>query len=165
MDDIVSFVSFIRKPLIVTVGVAFFLFGCGSDRNDWPMWRYNPERQASADVSLPDNPELLWTRQLEEPERCWPFQYEDYFTGGNPDQIGKLAFDVSYEPVVGEGKLFVPSMVSDRVTAYSARNGKELWRYYVDGPVRFAPVYDSGKVYFVSDDGYLYCLDAGSGEL
>ncbi|MFP4620930.1 MAG: PQQ-binding-like beta-propeller repeat protein [Bacteroidales bacterium] len=165
MDDIVSFVSFIRKPVVVTVGIAFFLFGCGSDRNDWPMWRYNPERQASADIFLPDNPELLWTRQLEDPERCWPFQYEDYFTGGNPDQIGKLAFDISYEPVAGEGKLFVPSMVSDRITAYSAKNGKELWRHYADGPVRFAPVYDSGRVYFVSDDGYLYCLDAGSGEL
>ena len=158
-----------KLPLKLT-GLLFIILGlssCTSDSSkfDWPMWRYDPGRRAFADISLPDDPELIWTRQMEEPKRCWPFQYENYFTSGNPDQIGKLSFDISYEPVMGEGKLFVPSMVSDRLTAYSADNGKELWRYYVNGPVRFAPVYDSGRVYFVSDDGYLYCLDASTGEL
>ena len=116
-------------------------------------------------MTLSDNPNLLWTRQMEEPRRAWPFQYEDYYTGGNPDVIGKLSFDISYEPVMADGKLFVPSMVSDRVTAFSAESGEELWRYYAGGPVRFAPVYDSGKIYFISDDGYLYCLDAQTGDL
>ncbi len=139
------------------------LFASGN--SDWPMWRYDAGRKGFAAVSIPENPSLLWTRQLEEPKRCWPFQFEDHFTSGNPDQIGKLSFDISYEPVVGEGKLFVPSMVSDRLTAYSAQTGEELWRFYAGGPIRFAPVYDSGKVFFVSDDGYLYCLDTGSGKL
>jgi outer membrane protein assembly factor BamB len=136
-----------------------------SSTSDWPMWRFDAGRRASAEINLPDKPVLLWTRQLEEPQRCWPFQYEDYFTSGNPDRIGKLSFDISYEPVIGEGKLFVPSMVSDRITAYSADSGEELWRFYADGPVRFAPVYDSGKVFFVSDDGFLYCLNASTGRL
>ena len=133
--------------------------------SDWPMWRYDQGRKAFAAIDLPDNLSLLWTRQLEEPKRAWPFQFEDYFTGGNPDQIGKLSFDISYEPIIGGGKLFVPSMVSDHVTAYSATSGEELWRYYAGGPVRFAPVYDAGKLYFASDDGYLYCLNAETGEL
>jgi outer membrane protein assembly factor BamB len=132
---------------------------------DWPMWRYEAGRQAFADISLPGNPGLLWTRQLEEPRQAWPVQFEDYFTGGNPARIGKLAFDISYEPVVGGGRLFIPSMVSDRLTAYSAASGEELWRYYTGGPVRLAPVYDSGRVYFTSDDGYLYCLEASTGNL
>ncbi len=132
---------------------------------DWPMWRYDQARRGFAEITLPDNPVLLWTRQLEKPKRGWPFQYEDYFTSGNPDRIGKLSFDISYEPVIGDGKLFVPSMVSDKITAFSAETGNELWNYYAGGPVRFAPVYDAGKVYFASDDGYLYCLDAGTGEL
>ena len=116
-------------------------------------------------MTLTDNPVLLWTRQMEEPRRGWPKQYEDYHTRGNPDNIGKLSFDVSYEPVVADGRLYVPSMVSDRVTAFSAENGEELWRHHVGGPVRFAPVYDSGKIYFISDDGYLYCLNAETGDL
>ena len=133
--------------------------------SDWPMWRYDAGRRSISEVTLPENPELLWTRQLEKPKRCWPFQFEDYFTSGNPDLIGKLSFDLSYEAVVGEGKLFVPSMVADRVTAYSADKGEELWRFYAGGPVRFAPVYNSGRLWFVSDDGYLYCLSARTGRL
>jgi outer membrane protein assembly factor BamB len=146
---------------ILLLTLSKLVYGSG----DWPMWRYDSGRKAFAEINLPENPVLLWTRQLEEPRRGWPFQYEDYFTGGNPDRIGKVSFDISYEPVIGGDKLFVPSMVSDRVTAYSAGNGKEIWRFYVGGPVRFAPVYDSGRVYIVSDDGYLYCLDAETGDL
>lgn len=39
-----------------------------------------------------------------------------------------------------------------------------MWKHYTDGPVRLAPVAANGKVYLGSDDGYLYCLDASSGE-
>ncbi|MCX6907541.1 MAG: PQQ-binding-like beta-propeller repeat protein, partial [Verrucomicrobia bacterium] len=34
-----------------------------------------------------------------------------------------------------------------------------------DGPVRFAPVAWQDKVYFASDDGFLYCVSAGDGRL
>lgn len=154
--------KFITVLLLLTALTSLTLVG---NYSDWPMWRYEPGRQAYAEISLPDNPSLLWTRQMEEPKRAWPFQLEDYYTSGNPDQVGKLSFDISYEPVIGGGRLFVPSMVSDRLTAYSAESGEELWRYYAGGPLRFAPLYDSGRVYFISDDGYLYCLEAATGEL
>ena len=39
------------------------------------------------------------------------------------------------------------------------------WQVFAEGPVRFAPVAWQDKVYFVSDDGHLYCLDAGDGSL
>jgi outer membrane protein assembly factor BamB len=136
-----------------------------SNSSDWPMWRYDSGRRAFVEIDLPEHPKLLWTRQMERPKRAWPFQGEDYYTDGNPDQVGKLSFDISYEPVVGGGKLFVPSMVSDRVTAFATSNGAEIWRFYADGPIRFAPLYDKGKVYFASDDGYLYCVDAETGAL
>ena len=59
--------------------------------------------------------------------------------------------------------MFVPSMVTDSVTALDTETGAERWRFIAEGPVRFAPVAWEGKVYFVSDDGYLYCLnDDGS---
>ena len=134
------------------------------DNLDWPMWRYDHSRSGYTQLTLPGKPSLLWTRQMEEPLRNWPFQYEDYYTSGNPDRIGKLSYDISYEPVIADGRLFVPSMVSDRITAYSTDTGEELWRYYAGGPVRFAPAYDAGRIYFVSDDGYLYCLNASTGQ-
>ena len=60
---------------------------------------------------------------------------------------------------------FVPSMISDKVTAYETETGTERWSFYTEAPVRLAPVAGDGKVYFVADDGYLYCLDAERGEL
>ncbi len=76
-----------------------------------------------------------------------------------------MQFDASYEPVVAGKTLFVGSMVMDCVTAYDTRTGAEKWRFYTDGPVRFAPVVYKDKLYVASDDGYLYCLSTDSGTL
>ena len=62
-------------------------------------------------------------------------------------------------------RLYVPSMVNDSVTALDTETGRRQWRFYADGPVRFAPIAAAGRVYFASDDGYLYCLDAADGRL
>ncbi len=122
---------------------------------DWPMWRYDAARSANTPLVLADELHLQWVRELPEPKRAWRHQWDDQ---------GKLDFDVSYSPVVLGERVFVPSMVTDSLTAYHIDNGEELWRYYADGPVRVAPVAWRDKVYFISDDGHLYCLDAETGE-
>src|SRR6266542_2307844 len=61
--------------------------------------------------------------------------------------------------------MFVGSSVFDTVTAYDTESGKELWRFHTDGPVRYPPAAWENKVYFTSDDGYLYCVDAAKGAL
>jgi outer membrane protein assembly factor BamB len=129
------------------------------------MWGADKGRSFFVKTEISKNLEPLWIRELGEPLHAWPFQFENYFTAGNPSKIGKIAFDLSYEPIAADGKIFVPSMKSDKITAYSAKEGKELWRFYADGPIRLAPVYGKGKLYFVSDDGCLYCLNGESGSL
>ncbi len=123
---------------------------------DWPMWRFDAARSASFPFELPETLQLQWVRQLPEPQRAWHPQW---------DHIGKLDFDISYSPVVMGERIFVPSNVTDSVTAYAIDDGRQLWRYYADGPVRLAPVAWEDKVYFVSDDGHLYCVTAAEGEL
>ncbi len=120
---------------------------------DWPAWRYDAARSASSPEELPSDLRLHWVRDLGTPRPAWPESQE------------KLRFDQSYEPVVAQGMVFVPSMVSDRVTAYEAATGRERWRFYAGGPVRFAPVYHDGRVFAVSDDGFLYALRASDGTL
>ncbi|NOZ21561.1 MAG: PQQ-binding-like beta-propeller repeat protein [Planctomycetes bacterium] len=120
---------------------------------DWPMWRCDANRSASSPEELPRELHLQWVLELPTPAPCWP------------ETQPKLQFDVSYEPVVMGKLLFVPSMVSDCVTAYDTETGEQKWRAYADGPVRFAPVAWKGKLYFVSDDGFLYCLNAATGKL
>jgi len=143
-----------------SVGLFLTLFAASYAKSvfpeDWPMWRYDAKRSAVTPHELPAKLHLLWVRHLPAPRPAWP---------RNEDTGEKLQFDSSYEPVVSGKTILVPSMVSDRMTAYDTETGREKWRFYADGPVRFAPVAWEGRVYFVSDDGYLYCVDMKNGEL
>jgi len=121
--------------------------------HDWPMWKYDAGRTAATPEELPARLHLQWTRELAPPKPAWP------------ESQDRLQFDASYEPVVAGTTLFVGSMVTDSVTAYDTNTGIERWRFYTDGPVRFAPVVYKDKLYVASDDGYLYCLSADSGTL
>ncbi|NOZ23257.1 MAG: PQQ-binding-like beta-propeller repeat protein [Planctomycetes bacterium] len=120
--------------------------------SDWPMWRHDANRSAASPVDLPGKPHLQWKRELPPPRPA--------FAGDH-----RLCFDLTYEPVVMGKRIFVPSMVTDSVAAFNTDTGREEWVFYADGPVRFAPIADDGKVYFISDDGHLYCVGASDGKL
>ncbi len=119
---------------------------------DWPMYRFDAQRSAASPEELPPELHLQWVREYPRLEPAWLDQ-------------PRLRFDVAYEPVAAAGLLFFGSSANDSVTALDAATGDEKWRFHADGPVRFAPAFARGKLYFVSDDGYLYCLDAASGRL
>ena len=120
---------------------------------DWPQQRFNNAKTAVVPKAPPGDLKLMWVRQLAKPKSAWPASQD------------RLQFDTSYHPIVAGKLLFVASMVADSVTAYDTRTGALKWRFYASGPVRFAPMAFKGKLYFTSDDGYLYCLDAADGKL
>ncbi len=122
-----------------------------AEGHDWPMWRYDAGRTAVTPHALAETLHLQWTRQLPAPAPA--FRNE------------RLRFDAGYEPVVMGKQLFVGSARTDSVTAYDTDTGEERWRFYADGPVRCAPVAANGRVYFGSDDGCVYCLDAEQGRV
>lgn len=117
------------------------------------MWGHDARRSGYSSETLSKNLHLQWVLELPEPRPAWG------------DDQDKLRFDHHYEPVLLDGRVFVPSMVSDRLTCYDAATGKEIWRFYAGGPLRFAAAAWKRRVYFSSDDGYLYCLGAASGTL
>jgi outer membrane protein assembly factor BamB len=119
---------------------------------DWPAWRYDAQRSAAAPDDLPTNLRHHWTLALPNLTPAWPDQ-------------PLMPFDAAYEPVVAGHLMFVGSSRTDSVTAYDTRTGEQRWRFLADGPVRFAPLWHAGKLYFACDDGHLYCLDAATGEL
>jgi len=140
----------IRFPLVLLILAC--LLTAKVRVGDWPQFRYDLGRTAASPHGLPADLQLRWTRSLPAPRPAFPYEL-------------RLAYDASYEPVVLGKTMFVPSMVNDSVTALDTETGDQLWRFFAEGPVRFAPVARENKVYFVSDDGYLYCLDAGDGRL
>ena len=119
---------------------------------DWPQFRCDAGRTAAGDERLPADLHLQWIRDLAPPEPAFP---------GNV----RLEFDASYEPVVLGHTMFVPSMVTESVTALDTATGDVRWRFFAEGPVRFAPAAWQGKLYFACDDGFLYCLAVDDGRL
>jgi len=69
---------------------------------------------------------------------------------------GGLAFD--------DGKLYV---VSGRgiVGAFDAATGNELWRKFLDVPLRSAPRVSGGKLFVISLDNQLFALNAAGGDI
>jgi outer membrane protein assembly factor BamB len=119
---------------------------------DWPMWRYDAARSAASDLSLADTLHLQWVRKLPMLDVAWPDQ-------------DMMWFDRHYEPVVLGQRMFVGSSLTDTLTAYDTRSGSQLWEFRAEGPIRLAPAGWKDRVLVASDDGYLYCLAAESGQL
>ena len=137
----------IGTALVVVCGL-LFLHGPAS-ANDWPMWRHDANRSAATTEQLPGELHLQWSRQYAPLKPAW---YDP-----------RLHFDASYEPVVMQKTMFVASSRNDSVTAIDTDTGEEKWRFFADGPIRFAPVAANDKVYVGADDGRLYCLNAANG--
>ncbi|HUT63686.1 MAG TPA: PQQ-binding-like beta-propeller repeat protein, partial [Anaerolineae bacterium] len=132
-----------------------FIFGQEVFSEDWTMWRYDAGRTAASPGELPDMLHLLWIRQYRQRTMVWD----------DPLNQDLMPYDRVFEPVVMGKTMFIGFNDSDKVVALDTDTGREKWTFYVDGPVRFPSVAWNGKVYFTSDDGYLYCVSAQNGEL
>lgn len=140
----------IRRWAGVTV-VAVVVSG-GAPGADWPQWRHDGNRSGATDEPGPSTGARLWERVLPIPDPAYDHQY-------------RMCADVAYAPVAAGGLVFVPSNVTDDVTALDLATGAIRWRFFAEGPVRLAPVCVGGSVCFGSDDGYLYCVSAREGAL
>ncbi len=118
---------------------------------DWPTWRHDAGRTNISAEKIPAPLFLQWKRQL--PPVAPAFRKS------------RLQFDQGYEPIVLGDTMYVAVPHIDAVVAYAIDTGEEKWRFYTAGPVRLAPVAWRDKLYFGSDDGHLYCLNASDGVL
>ena len=121
--------------------------------NDWPMWRGDAGHTGVSADPLPLELSLQWVRKRPAPRPAWP------------ESQHKLRFDAVDHPVIADGRMFVSSTVNDSVTAYRVDTGEQLWQFFTNAPVRFAPVVLADRVYVGGDDGYLYCLNGADGSL
>ncbi|QDV52077.1 outer membrane protein assembly factor BamB family protein [Gimesia fumaroli] len=137
-------------PIILFVLLVQFFSG-STEANDWPMWRMNPQRSAATTETLPESLHVQWVHQLPPLEPAF--------------KNARLQFDAGYEPVVKNGILFYGSSSTNSVTAIDVETGRELWRFYTNGPVRLAPVAWNNSLFFGSDDGCLYSIEAQTGKL
>lgn len=140
-----------RIPLVIAV-----LLACGSSpvsADDWPTYRGDAARSGYADETLPGKLALKWSyHPLHPPAPAWPREE-------------RMEFDRAYHVAVAQGCVYFGSSADGKVYALDATSGAERWSFFTDAPVRFAPAVWRDRVFAVSDDGYLYCLNAADGTL
>ncbi len=114
-------------------------------------------RAGFVDAELPETPVLQWVYHEKHPPRhAWP----------EPNrEVQYIDFDYATQVAIAEDRVFFGSSADHKVYAVDLTTGNEQWSFYTEGPVRFAPVIDHGRVFAASDDGHLYCLDSATGQL
>ena len=143
------------KKLTASVLFLLIVISLQAQYYDWSMWRYNHNRSASTPEQLADKLYLQWQVSFSERIPVWD----------DPLNQNLMQFDRIFEPIVAENKIFIGFNDQDKVIALDINSGRELWHFYADGPVRLPLAYNDKRLYFTGDDGYCYCLHAGSGSL
>ncbi len=148
-------ISYLQKLIFVAV-VAVFSAGHGLAA-DWPMYRYDTAHSATTNDPMPTDLHLQWRYiPAHPPEPAWPMPAEE---------LPRMHVDNAYHVAVSNGRIFVGCSRTDKIYALDAETGERIWRFYTNGPVRFAPTAHEGRVFAGSDDGNVYCLDAEDGTL
>ena len=124
---------------------------------DWPTYRYDGNRSAVSTEAMPGQLSPQWVfESRHKPISAWPMPGEE---------TPRMHTDRAYHVVVAGSTLFFGNNVDNHLYALDTRSGEERWRFTADGAIRFAPVFNRGKLYFGSDDGNVYCLNAANGSL
>ena len=86
--------------------------------------------------------------------------------------LGSCAYDVMHErrtgltqATVAYGLAFVTDIDSGCIVATDVKTGKVVWKYAVGSRVEFPPSLYQGLCLIAGQDGWVYCLDAKTGEL
>jgi len=145
---------------LITLAVGVFVAGpleteAAAPPSEWPQHRADAGRTGFVDDVFDERLSLRWVYQAPQPP-CPAWRGQDT----------RMPFDQVHHPaVVGKDLLFFGSSAEGSVTALNAATGQEIWRYFTDAPVRFAPAVWRDRLFAVSDDGGLHVLDTVTGRL
>ena len=124
---------------------------------DWPTYRHDLARSGATEESLPARLYLQWVYKAPHPPSpAWPEPGRE---------LNRLAFDYAYELTAAGGLVYYGSSADHKIYAIELASGMSRWSFFTEGPVRFAPTIEDGRVFACSDDGRLYCLSAKDGTL
>jgi len=106
---------------------------------DWPTFRKDNARSTRSAATLPARVALKWESAPKAPA-------------------------VATAPVAASGLVWVAGS-DGTVRAIDAASGKEKWKAYTGGDVKYSPSIADGRAFVGSGDGWIYCYEAASGTL
>ena len=154
----------------IIVGLSLMISsGCKREAQpqDWAQFKKDNYRSGLSPVKLDlSSFDLGWVYKAPQmPVPAWygPAKEDAYAKSGPLPSMRD--YDLAYYPIVVGDNLYYGSSSDDALHCIDASRGEEKWQYTTDGPIRVAPVYHKGYLYFGSDDGYVYCVGASRGNL
>ena len=145
-------------------GFFFFLIPCVLvNALDWPTYRHDAQRTGitSEQLNLPLSKVWVFKSKLE-PERAWPAPFrENPYSGTKVEPL--LTFDHAFQPIACGNSVYFGSSCDHQIYCLDIGSGQVKWTFYSEGPIRTCPTFHEGKLYFGSDDGNIYCLNASTG--
>jgi len=145
--QIIGFACFLLVTVVGSVGMA----------EDWLTYRSDAARSAITSETIGPKLFLQWKYIPTHPPRpAWPMPSEE---------LPRMHADNALHVAISGGNVYSGSSVANKVCSIDSASGSFNWTFFTEGPVRFAPTVADNRVYFGSDDGYVYCLDARNGSL
>jgi outer membrane protein assembly factor BamB len=150
------------RPLSACCPLLFLLFAIPLAADDWPAYMHDRSRSGVANESLTLPLHRAWARDFNgRPAPAWAPPQVIPIEGRI--ELPRVQFDDAWYPIIAGDTVFFGSTADHKVYAIDVKTGKERWEFFTGGPVRLAPAYEEGRLFFGSDDGFVYCLDATSG--
>lgn len=135
-----------------------------SAQAEWPAYLNGNDRAGFTSSSLNADLKMAWKyKSPAKPIKAWAGPRSEPIEGH--EMRHRVDFDDALQVVMGHGHAYFGSTVDHRLHCVDVKSGKPIWDFYTDGPIRLAPTLAHDHVYFGSDDGFVYCLQADDGEL
>ena len=133
---------------------------------DWPTYGHDIGRSGttSETVRVP----LVRAWRVRSPSRPVP-AWDEPATWDGWNRVmqlrNRVEFDKAFQVAAVGDVVYYGSSVDDKVYCLDAATGETRWAFFAEGPIRLAPTVAHQRVYFGSDDGCVYCLEADDGTL
>lgn len=154
------------RPLSPLLLVLVLGWNARAPAEDWPTYRHDNRRSGitSESIRVPLTP--VWTYLSPAPlQTAWsgPAKWDAYANIRGLESMRN--FDPALFVSAARDSVCFGSSVDDAVHCLDVKTGAEKWVFDTDGPVRLPPSWHQDKLYFGSDDGNAYCLNASHGGL
>lgn len=155
------------RRFLLLFSIVAFAIGQFATANDWPSARRDNRRSGVSTESVElaaFNQQWAWKSPYP-PQTAWPGPARWDAYANILDLPDMRDYDHSFGVIAVGENVWFGSSVDDTLYCLAATTGEVKWTFTADGPIRMAPNFNSGRVYFGSDDGAVYCLSADTGEL
>ena len=132
--------------------------------DDWPTYRHDMRRSGAIEGDGPENLEQLWQTNVA--------PRSDHEQAQNGETSLALADEWLHKnggwlsaPIIAGGIAFVAVSDRQQLHALDAVTGKPIWTFSSAGRIDCPPTIEQGRCLLGCRDGWVYCLQASSGEL